>query len=250
MASAASFGRSALMRLAAVPGCCVDAQCRFIRKCRRVIRVAEYVERPDAVSSSGGRRKSFTTYSSEAPRISSACAARKSTSFWRRSASPSARISTASRAALVAPALPMARVATGNSARHLGHGQQRVQAVQRPGLHRHAQHREQCVCRHHPSQVRRAAGGGDQYAHSARLGRARPIRRLVRRAVRGEHPNLVGHAEVTQGGGGPLHHVPIGGAAHHDANARSLVGIRHGRLTRPGPANSPARRQTCTDSRS
>ena len=72
------------------------------------------------------------------------------------------------RAALAAPASPIAKVATGTPG-HLHDGQQRILAAQVLGRHRHAEHRHFGQGRHHARQVRGAAGAGDDAAQAARV---------------------------------------------------------------------------------
>ena len=78
---------------------------------------------------------------------------------------------------------------------HLDDREQRVHALQRLRLDRHAEHGQRRLRRGHPGQVRRAAGARDQHLQAALLGRRRrtrtagracggPRRRAARRAPR------------------------------------------------------------------
>ena len=94
--------------------------------------------------------------------VRSVCAARNASSAdGKRGDRCRPRIAAANSAALVAPAAPMAKVATGMPGGHLHDRQQRIHAVQRLRLHRHAEHRQRRLRRRHARQVRRAAGAGD-----------------------------------------------------------------------------------------
>ena len=82
-----------------------------------------------------------------------------------------------------------------HAAGHLHDRQQRVEALERGALHRHAEHRQHRVRRHHAGQVRRAAGAGDDHLDAARLGALRELRHPHRRAVGRDDCLLVGDAE-------------------------------------------------------
>ena len=61
----------------------------------------------------------------------------------------------------------MARVATGMPLGIWTIEMQGIEALERFGLHRHAQHRQGRLRRNHPGQVRRAAGARDDDAEPA-----------------------------------------------------------------------------------
>ena len=105
-----------------------------------------------------------------------------------------------------------------NSARHLNDGQQRIQAFQRLAFHRHAQHRQQRVGRHHSWKMRRAARSGDDHLQAARLGAGCILHHPGGRAMRGDHLRLMRHAEARQCFAGRAHRLPVGLAAHDDAD--------------------------------
>ena len=79
-------------------------------------------------------------------------------------------MATASRPAFFAPGLPMASVATGTPPGICTIESSESRPLQRRALHRHAEHRQQRVRRHHARQVRRAAGAGDDHLECPRLG--------------------------------------------------------------------------------
>ena len=82
-----------------------------------------------------------------------------------------------------------------NSGRHLHDGEQRIHAIQRLRLHRHAQHRQCGLRGRHARQMRRAAGAGDDGLESARARAGGIFKQQIRRAVRRNHPHLVRYAE-------------------------------------------------------
>ena len=67
-----------------------------------------------------------------------------------------------------------------NALRHLHDRQQRIEAVQRRALHRHADHGQHGVRGHHPRQVRRAAGARDDHFQPALRGLASRTRPSTR----------------------------------------------------------------------
>jgi hypothetical protein len=72
--------------------------------------------------------------------------------------------------------------------------------------------------------MRCAASAGDEAFHSLPDQPVHPLGKEIGRAMRGERPRLVRHAEIGQAAGGVLHDVPVTGAAHHDADQRFLHG--------------------------
>ena len=83
-----------------------------------------------------------------------------------------ARMATASSAALVAPALPMASVPTGTPAGICTMESSESTPLQRAALDGHAEHRHGRLRRDHAGQVRRAARARDDDFEPARLGLA------------------------------------------------------------------------------
>ena len=108
--------------------------------------------------------------------------------------------------------------ADGDSARHLHDGEQRVEAVERLGLHGHAEHGQRRFRRRHAGQVRCAARAGDEDFEAASRRRRRILEHPVRRAVRGDDLGFVGHAERVELRSGVLHGLPVGLAAHDEAD--------------------------------
>ena len=147
---------------------------------------------------------------------------RQSQSFGQRLASPSASSDAANSPAFLAPASPMAKVATGTPPGICTIDKQAVEALQRLGLHRHAQHRQRRQRRGHARQMRGAAGAGDDRLQAALLGAARVFVEPLRRAVGGDDSRLVGYAEFVEHSGGHAQRRPIGFAAHDDADEGTL----------------------------
>ena len=153
-----------------------------------------------------------------------------------------ARMPTASRAALAAPALPIASVATGTPL-----GIWTIESSESRPLSawlcdRHAEHRQHRLRRDHARQVRGAAGAGDD--HLDARGRRRSwaysaIQPGVRCAETTRHscgtPNRRQHLV------GVAHRLPVGLAAHDDGDERAGVG--HGWIIRQVLWPAPAR--TC-----
>ena len=69
-----------------------------------------------------------------------------------------------------APALPIASVPTGTPPGICTIDSSESMPFKRVALHRHAQHRQQRIRRHHARQMRRAARAGDDHFQPARLG--------------------------------------------------------------------------------
>ena len=78
-------------------------------------------------------------------RTSAVCRSRNAASASLNGGWRPARMAVARSAALRAPGSPIATVATGNARRHLRDREQRIEAVQRFRLDRHADHRQQCL---------------------------------------------------------------------------------------------------------
>ena len=96
-----------------------------------------------------------------------------------------------SSAALVAPAVPMAKVATGTPAGICTIDSSESMPFERFRLHRHAQHRQRGLRGRHAGQMRRAAGAGDDDLEAARARAGGVFEQQVRRAMRGDHAHLV-----------------------------------------------------------
>ena len=109
---------------------------------------------------------------------------------------------------------------TGIPGGHLHRGKQRIHALERRALHRHAQHRQQRVRGADSRQVRRAAGRRDDHFDPAAFGAAHILGRLFRRAVRRKHAAFVLHAEFRQHLVGLAHDIPVRLAAHDHSNQR------------------------------
>ena len=86
------------------------------------------------------------------------CSARQARSRSRSAASWFERIAIASRRGVRGAAVADGQRADRHAARHLHDRQQRIHALERAALDRHAEHRQRRVRGHHPGQVRRAAG--------------------------------------------------------------------------------------------
>ncbi len=129
-----------------------------------------------------------------------------------------ARIDTANRAALVAPALPMANVATGTPPGICTIDSSESMPFSACDLHRHSQHRQRRVRGHHSGQMRRAARARDDRLQPALFRRRGVLRHQPRRAVRGNDLLFVRNAEAFQNLGRVAHGVPVGLAAHDQAD--------------------------------
>jgi hypothetical protein len=112
-----------------------------------------------------------------------------------------------------------------DAGRHLHDRQQRVEAVQRLRLDRHAEHRQRSLRGRHAGQVRGAAGAGDQHLEAALAGRGRVLEQEVGRAVRRDHAHFVRDAELLERLGRGPQGLPVGGRAHDDADERFHRGI-------------------------
>ena len=129
---------------------------------------------------------------------SSAISSRYACSFARRSGRDVARMATASRPALAAPDGADRDRRDRHAFRHLHDREQRVEAVERRALHRHADHRQHGLRRDHARQVRGAAGARDDHFEPARdrgrrvLGHPAPACGApTRRGIRAATPNRV-----------------------------------------------------------
>ncbi len=114
----------------------------------------------------------------------------------------------------------MANVADGHASGHLHDGKQRVHAVERFRLHRHAQHGQRRLGRRHARQVSGAAGAGNDDLEPARARGGGVFEQQVGRAMGGDHPHFVRDAELLQHLGGGAHRLPVRLRAHDDADER------------------------------
>ena len=105
-----------------------------------------------------------------------------------------------------------------NAAGHLYDGEQRIHALQRVRFHGHAEHRHQRLRGHHAGQMRGAARSGDDHLDAALFGGGGVLRHPLRRAVRGNDAAFVRDVELLQRLRRVLHGLPIGFAAHDDAD--------------------------------
>ena len=93
--------------------------------------------------------------------------------------------------------------------------------------HRHAADGERAFGREHAGEVRCAARTRDDHADAAFGGFFRVLEHFVRHAVCAHDAGFKGDAEVLEQLGGVLHHVPVGIAAHQDADERCLGELCH-----------------------
>ena len=132
--------------------------------------------------------------------------------------SPRARIWAAKMAAFLAPALPMAMVATGTPGGHLHRGQEAVQAVQMGAGHGHADDRQGGLRGQDPGQMGRHPGHGNDDLEPP--GRRVPGIGLdpLGGPVGRSHHHLKGDAPLLEQYRRGLHLGPIRGAAQNDAD--------------------------------
>ncbi len=93
------------------------------------------------------------------------------------------RIAIANRAALWAPASPIASVATGMPFRQLHDGKERIESLEMLARDRDAEYRDDRLGREHAGKMRCAAGAGDDAAQPARLGLFGVAEEQVRRPM-------------------------------------------------------------------
>ncbi len=105
-----------------------------------------------------------------------------------------------------------------NAARHLHDGEQRIQPVQRLGLHRYAQHRQTSLGGDHSRQVSGAAGAGDDDLQAARLRRRRVLEQQIRGAMGRNDLDFEGNVQFFQCGRRVFQRAPIGSGAHDQTN--------------------------------
>jgi hypothetical protein len=119
--------------------------------------------------------------------------------------------------------------------RHLHNRQKAVDAAQGAAFDRHAEHRHRGQRRGHARQVRRPAGPGDDRLEAAALRAACILIEPLGRAVGRDDAGFVADAEPVEGLGRVLHRLPIGLAAHDDAD-------RAGRFGHVSPSGCARRR--------
>ena len=127
-----------------------------------------------------------------------------------------------------------------HAARHLHDRQQRVEAVERRALHRHAEHGQHGVRRGHARQMRRAARAGDDHFDAARLS-APCANSAIHTGVRCAETTCFScaHAEALEHLDRVLHRVPVGRRAHDDGDERlSMIRIATTHETDGCPASS------------
>src|SRR5262249_5029443 len=105
---------------------------------------------------------------------------------------------------------------------HLDNRKQRIHPVQRRGRHRHADHRQNGLGRYHAGQMGRPARPRDDGAQAALGGARRIFQGEIRRAIRGQHPNLMWNFKFGDGFGRGRDVFPIALAAHDYADERRL----------------------------
>ena len=110
--------------------------------------------------------------------------------------------------------------ADGNAGRHLHDRQQRVLALQRRALDRHAEHGQRGHRGGHARQVGGPAGAGDDHLQAAALGGRGVAHHALGRSMGGDDARLVRHAQRRQGLGGVAHGRPVGLAPHDHADSR------------------------------
>ena len=104
--------------------------------------------------------------------------------------------------------------------RHLNDAQKRVHAIERLGLHRHAQNRQRRLARAHARQVGRAPGSSDNHLKAPARGRRRIFKEEVRSPMSADHRGLKWHTQGRQLASRRLHRLPIGLGTHDDADQR------------------------------
>jgi hypothetical protein len=104
----------------------------------------------------------------------------------------------------------------GDAGRHHDGGEQRVHAVERGGLERHADDRARGVCGDDAGEVGRHACARDEDLDASGLGGLDVGHRVVRRAVRREHAQVVGDTELVQHVARLDDDRQVTGAAGHD----------------------------------
>ena len=135
-------------------------------------------------------------------------------------------MATASSAAFWAPAFPIAKRAHRHAARHLHDRQQRIHALQRLALDRHAEHGHSVFAATIPGRCAAPPAPAMITCKPARLGARRIFHHPLRRAVRRDDLRFVRYVEERQHLGRMAHGLPVGLTAHDDADQR----LGHARL--------------------
>ena len=161
-----------------------------------------------------------------------------------RESSVAASIATANSAAFVAPASPMANVATGTPAGICTIECSESWPGEVPGRHGHPEHRHGRLGRQHPRQVGRTAGTGDDRPQAAPRCLLGVLEHLVGHPVGAHDPRFVRHAELGQHVDRLRHRRPVARRSHHHADHHNTgdgrFGAAHARTVRVDP-------QACLD---
>ena len=107
-------------------------------------------------------------------------------------------MATASRAALVAPALPIASVPTRHSRRHLHNREERVHSLEHLAFYRNSENRQNCLRCGHARKMRGAAGTGDDHFQSPAFSLGRILSKPQRRPMSGDNPAFVRHFKLRE----------------------------------------------------
>ena len=104
--------------------------------------------------------------------------------------------------------------------RHLDDAQKRVHAVERLGLHRHAQNRQHRLAGTHARQMSCTPGSSDNHLKAPARSRRRIFKEEVRSPMSADHRGLKWHTQGRQLASRRLHRLPIGLGTHDDADQR------------------------------
>ena len=171
-------------------------------------------QRPGRRLRRGRRRRGVHFRSCVMARAASVWRARNSCRRWRSASSWAASMATANKAALAAPAGPMAKVATGMP---LGiwtieySESTPFRCLLATGT---PEHRHHGLGRQHARQVRRTARAGNDRPQPPRRRLVGKGEHVVRHAMRGDHALLVRHLELVQDVRRVTQGLPVAGGAH------------------------------------
>ena len=158
-----------------------------------------------------------------------------------RESSVAASMATANSAAFVAPASPMANVATGMPAGICTIEWSESWPGEMPGRHGDPEHRHDRLGRQHPRQVGRTAGTGDDRPQAAPRCLLGVLEHLVGHPMGAHHPCFVHHAELGQHVDRLRHRRPVAGGSHHHSDHHNTgdgrFGAAHARTVRARPRN-------------
>ena len=98
----------------------------------------------------------------------------------------------------MAPALPIARVPTGNAAWHLHDRKQRIHAVQGLRFDGHAEYRQHGLRSRHSRQMSRPAGTSNQHFEAAAFRRTSILEQQIGCAMSRDDADFKGYAECGQ----------------------------------------------------